>query len=466
MTANVCTGVGFTVTPVDGTNGIVPAGTTYSWGVPVVTGGLTGGAASSGAPVNITGNLTNSTFTAQTATYTVTPTSGTCVGTPFSVIVTVNPTPVINPMSTVVCGDGVFTVTPTDVTNGRVPAGTTYTWPAPVVTGGLTGGAASSGNPTSITGTLTNPTITTQTATYTVTPTSGSCAGTSFLVTVTVNPSPAVTAMTASVCNGAGFTVTPVDGTNGIVPAGTTYTWLPPVVTGGLTGGAASVGTPSNITGTLTNPTNVSQTATYTVTPTSGGCQGETFTLTITVYGNLTASINLASTSICYNTTPGILTATGSGGTGSYSYLWYMDGSPTGATSPNFAPGALTTTSTFYCAVTSGSCGTVNTPITTITVRGPLTAGGIESAQSICPNTAPATLTSTAVGTGSGAISYAWESSTNGVLWTRITGAVGPDYSPGTLITTTQFHRITVSTIAGTTCESAATSPVVITVSP
>jgi len=57
--------------------------------------------------------------------------------------------------------------------------------------------------------------------------------------------------MTTSVCSGAGFTVTPVNSTNGIVPAGTTYSW--PVPSGaGFSGGASGSGA-SNISGTLTN---------------------------------------------------------------------------------------------------------------------------------------------------------------------------------------------------------------------
>jgi isopentenyl diphosphate isomerase/L-lactate dehydrogenase-like FMN-dependent dehydrogenase len=47
-----------------------------------------------------------------------------------------------------------------------------------------------------------------------------------------------------------------------VVPAGTTYSWSAPVVTGGMTGGVAASGQ-SSITGTLINPTNTPQTATY-----------------------------------------------------------------------------------------------------------------------------------------------------------------------------------------------------------
>ena len=65
---------------------------------------------------------------------------------------------------------------------------------------------------------------------------------------------------------------------------------------------------------------------------------------------------------------PGTFTANGSGGTGSYTYLWYKDLISTGVTTQTYTPGNLIATSAFYCAVTSGTCGTVNTSTITITV--------------------------------------------------------------------------------------------------
>ena len=183
--------------------------------------------------------------------------------------VTVNPMPAISAMTSTICSGGTFTASPVNGVDGVVPAGTTYTWTAPAITGSLTGGSAGAG--ASISGTLTNTVNTAGTATYTVTPTSGSCTGADFTVTVTVNPKPSITAMTAAICSGDTFTSVPSDGVNGVVPAGTTYTWPAPVVTGGVTGGAAGTAD-VNISGTLTNPTNAVQTATYTVTPTSGSC--------------------------------------------------------------------------------------------------------------------------------------------------------------------------------------------------
>jgi hypothetical protein len=54
--------------------------------------------------------------------------------------------------------------------------------------------------------------------------------------------------MVSSVCSGAAFSVSPVNATDGLVPAATTYSWSAPVVAG-ITG--ASSGTnAANISGT------------------------------------------------------------------------------------------------------------------------------------------------------------------------------------------------------------------------
>ena len=196
MTATTCSSVSFSSTPVNGTNGTVPASTTYSWSAPTVTGGITGGASGSGAS-SITGTLTNPTNTAQTATYTITPstvtvigvTPYTCIGSTFTLAVTIDPKPTITAMTATTCSGIAFSATPLNGNDGVVPAGTTYSWSAPAVTGGMTGGASGSGA-SSITGTLNNSTSVAQTATYTVTPLSGSCTGTPFSVTVTINPKP------------------------------------------------------------------------------------------------------------------------------------------------------------------------------------------------------------------------------------------------------------------------------------
>ena len=185
QTATTCSGTAFSVTP-------GPVGTTYTWTAPTGTG-FTGGAAQTTAQTAITGTLTNPGTTPVIANYTVTPFSGSCAGTPFTLAVTVSPALVIPNQTATVCSGTGFTVTP-----AGTPAGTTYTWTAPTGTG-FTGGAAQPTGQTNISGTLTNNTgAAPVNAVYNVTPSQGTCPGTPFTVTVTVNPAPVITAQTAN----------------------------------------------------------------------------------------------------------------------------------------------------------------------------------------------------------------------------------------------------------------------------
>ena len=369
MVTTICSGSGLAITPVDGVNGIVPVGTTYSWSAPVVTGGITGGTSRTGS-LNINDNLVNPTNTVQTAIYTVTPTSQTYTGAPFTVTVTVNPIATVIPMSGITCGGTAFGLTPVNGTNGVIPAGTLYTWAAPSGTG-FSGGASQAVAVSNIYGNLTNTTNTVVTATYFVTPISGSCAGPVFTVTISINPTSAITDITTVTCSGVTFNLTPINTTNGIVPAGTVYTWSAPAVTGGVTGGAA--GTDLNINGNLSNPTNAPQTAVYTVTPTSGSCTGAVFTLTVTVGAVPTAHIPLSTQTVCIGLTPTTLSAMVTGGVGSLSYQWYSNTANAttggtlipGATGMTFTPPAPQTTNTVYYYATAafsvGGCAPITT---------------------------------------------------------------------------------------------------------
>ena len=148
-------------------------------------------------------------------------TLGGCTSTAGTTTVTVNPVPVVTDQTTSILSGGTFTVTP-----AGVPVGTTYTWTAPIYTGGVTGGSAQAIPQSNISGTLTIPSGT-GTATYTVTPASGSCIGATFTVTVTVTSAcvpvtigtqPADNSMCATSGN-ASFTVV----ANGTSPF--TYQW-------------------------------------------------------------------------------------------------------------------------------------------------------------------------------------------------------------------------------------------------
>ncbi len=224
-------------------------------------------------------------------TYTVTaknPISGCTASASTASAVNINPKATVPTQNTSVCSGGTFTLTPT---GGNLPTtpGTLYTWAAVAETANVFAGQASGSPAADISQTLSlKPGVTTdQNVSFLATPHTGSCDGTAFTVNVTVKASPVLTPQNTSTCSGTAFNITP-SGT----PANTTYYWLdPPVITpnpGDLTGGSNQLTETSNISQTLTNTTNTDATAVYTVTPQSGispnVCQGEDFTVTVTVH--------------------------------------------------------------------------------------------------------------------------------------------------------------------------------------
>jgi RHS repeat-associated protein len=228
-----------------------------------------------------------------------------------------------------------------------------------------------------------------------------------------------------------------------------------------------------------------------------GGATGESYTpgaLTVTTYfrrrvvcGSETAysntvvvnvfatlvpgSISPASLTISYNTSPGQITGTAaSAGNcgGSYVYQWQSASSPSGfwsdisgATGLHYTPGNLTATTYYRRQVT---CGTqvFYTNNAAITVPVPLNGGSVTpSSVSVSYNTSPGQLTGTVAQGGSCSFSYSyqWQSSSDNVNYSNISGATAQNYTPGNLTASTYFRR-------RTTCaaETAYTNVVTVTV--
>jgi len=195
-----------------------------------------------------------------------------------------------------------------------------------VVTGGITGGAALA-NQTTIKGTLINPTNDVQTATYTITPKSGTCTGPSFTAVVTVNPSPKVqfSAANQTVCSGSDtLPITLSTLTTGNV----TFNWTA-TIPAGITGATAS-GTGTITTQTLinlsSNPLTVIYTATATFENNGISCSGQPLDYKITVNPAIITSSILSNFNgfnvSTLGASDGAINGTVTGGSGSYTYLW------------------------------------------------------------------------------------------------------------------------------------------------
>lgn len=430
-----------------------PAGATFGW-----TNSNTGiGLAASGTGSTPAFTATNASTVPITATITVTPTIGTCVGAPSSFTITVNPTPnvVATPSSATICSGSSTSIALTGAVTG-----TTFAWTLGTVTG-VTGASAGSG--TTIAQVLNTSGASPGSVQYIITPTANGCAGTPVTVTITVNPVPFATATPSpsSICSGASTAITLSSFT-----AGTTFTWTAPGYTGSVTGGSAGSGT--SIAQILTNSGTTSGTATYTITPSAAGCTGAPITTVVTVYPVPNVTPSPTSQSICSGTATTIsLSGTVAGTT----YSWPAPTiSPVGAITGGFGAsgvgiGQTLTNSTSSAAtatyvVTPTANGCPGTPVSVvITVNPNPSITAIPAPSAICSgSTSNIPLTSTVGGT-----TFSW---TLGTV-TGVSGALpGSGTNIAQVLTTTGVtsgtvtYNITATTAAG--CTSATTATITV----
>jgi gliding motility-associated-like protein len=231
--------------------------------------------------------------------------------------VTINLNPIISPQTATICSATSFLITPSNSSSDIVPTGTTYTWSTPVInpSGSITGATSQTTPQTSISQILTNTTLGIGTATYTVTPKSGSCVGVTFTITITVNPATNPNAVkTDSTCFGINNGNITTNSTGGIPFT----TGLPYIIS--WTG-------PNSFTSSFPNITNLVP-GTYNLTINdAGGCPISTsYTINEPTEIALTTTINNNIT--CFGSNNGAIAISVIGGTGAYTYSWTKNGSP------------------------------------------------------------------------------------------------------------------------------------------
>jgi gliding motility-associated-like protein len=387
-------------------------GTTFNW--TVVQSGVTGATNGSGSSIAQTLNATGS--SAGTATYTITPTAGGCNGNPITVTITVNPRPVATatPSTQTICSGAASSI----ALSSNV-AGTTFSWT--VSQSGATGASASSGS--SIAQTLTATGTSAGTVTYTITPSANGCTGTPISVTVTVNPRPVATATPSSqtFCSGNSTSIALSSNV-----AGTTFSWT--VAQSGVTGASAGSGT--SIVQALSTTGTSSGTATYTITPSAGGCPGTPITVVITVNPIPNVTATPSSQTICSGTNTAInLTSTTVGA----NFNWTVSqsgvsgaaaGSGSSISQTLTATGSSAGTVTYTITPNFGGCN--GTPINVVVTVNPRpVATATPNSQTLCSGSA----TSIALSSNVGGTTFSWTVSQSGV-----TGATA---SSGSSITQT-----------------------------
>jgi hypothetical protein len=299
-------------------------------------------------------------------------------------------------------------------------------------------------------------------------------------VTVTVQSIPAsgVIAGNQTICNGgdpAAFTSTAPGTGNGTI----TYRWessVSPFTTWTTISGATS--TTYNVPSGLTTTTEYRRITISTLNGVACESMPASF-LTVTVQSIPASGVIAGNQTICNGGNPAAFTSTAPGaGSGVINYRWESSVSPfsnwtiiTGATSETYdAPSGLTSTTeyrrTAISTLNGVVCESVPGGFVTVTVQNIPAAGAIAGNQTICNGGDPAAFTSTAPGTGSGTITYRWESSVNPfTTWTTIAGATSAAYDAlSGLTSTTEYRRIAISTLNGVSCESVPTGFVTVTV--
>lgn len=210
----------------------------------------------------------------------------------------------------------------------------------------------------------------------------------------------------------------------------------------------------------------------------ANGCSAAS-NMTIVTVNNITPGTISFDQTLCTGGNPESFTSTSPGtGSGTISYRWESSVSPfttwttiVGATAETYdAPAGLTATTRYrriaISTINGVACESVPADFVTVTVQSIPSAGVIAGNQTICSGGDPAPFTSTTAGTGSGVITYRWESSVSPFSsWAAITGETTAVYNvPPGLTTTTEYRRITISTTDGVACESVPSSFVTVTV--
>lgn len=284
LTDTVCSAIPFTVEPVNTVNNNVPAGTTYTWTTPVITpnGALTGGSSQNTDQNKISQTLTNITDSPATATYTVTPKTGSCPGNSFSLVVTVNPTPKLSfsePDQFICSGNKSKEVQLSSVTTGSI----NYSWTA-AIPAGITG-AITSGSDKIPEQTLQNTTNSALTIIYTakaILNNGDKCSSNDYAYKITVYPTTSVNPINnILLCNKENSQA--INFTSNVI--NTTFEW---------TNDNPAINLPASGNGplptfTATNNGLTDLIAHITVKPKANNCEGLSMTFSITVHPTVSA---------------------------------------------------------------------------------------------------------------------------------------------------------------------------------
>jgi gliding motility-associated-like protein len=204
------------------------------------------------------------------------------------------------------------------------------------------------------------------------------------------------------------------------------------------------------------------------VTSTFNGttCADTSNTLYVRVNNVIAGSIGINSgidQTICSGAIPSpIMEVTTSSGSGNLTYQWQQsinNGSTwvniLDSINKNYYSGSLTQETWYRRVIISvlnnDSCNAISNVI--MVFMNNIEPGTVGSTQTICSGDTPTPLTSITAASGTGAISYQWQQSTDGGgNWSNISGAVYETHSPTSLLEETWYIRVATSVFNGLSC--------------
>ena len=369
-TYNVCAGATIPTQTITGT----PANAVLGWtntqpGIGIPASGI-------GTIPSFT--AVNNTAASITSVVTVTPTLGTCTGTPSTITITVGPSPtIVEPVSNLYCDGATFA----GVDWGATPSSTVVNWTNDNTNSGLPGSGV--GNIGSFV--LNNPSLSQALSTFTATPSVGTCVGApvTFTVTVAGNGDATITDI-GPLCSDVGPQM--------IIAADPTGTWSGPGIVS--TDGNTSVFDP-----TVVGPGVHS--IYYSIPGQCGGTDGTQIEVV-----NVPAAFAGLDFSICEGVDSVMVGSFTNSSTGTEQYTWSPSTYLSDATisSPTLS---ATTTMTYTLTVNSGICASSDDVVVTVVPQSDAT---IIASGPYCADIAPVQLSSVEPGgtwSGTGIINSA-----------------------------------------------------------
>jgi gliding motility-associated-like protein len=420
-------------------------GTTFTWSRAAVAG-VSNPAVVSQAGSSITETLVNTTNAPVTVTYIITPTAGSCAGTPYNYVVTVNPAPTVSSGSAVTVCSGKpigYNITFSS------PAAVTFTWSRAVVAG-ISNSAIAGQASATIQESLFNTTSAPIDVTYVITYQTASCTGLTFNLTVTVSPSATIT----SKASGSACTGVPLDYQITSDVTGATFTWNR-LAAVGVSNPAISNQTANPIAETLINTTPSPVNVAYDITPVVGGCPGTPFRYTVTVNPTVPTPVANTNSPVCAGTSINLQSPTIPNAV----YNW---SGPNGFTSvqqnPVISNASAANAGTYTLFITINGCASPSVTATVQVDPPPVANAGPD--QTVCTGTAFVQLAGSVSG---GTTSGLWTTSGTGIFPAGA-AVLNGTYSPSAADQSAGQVTLTLTSTSPDNC-TVATAPMTITFS-